>query len=149
MLSRTIVMQLGCEDVASAADGEAAVATLIRGAEEGAPFSVVILDANMPKMDGYTTARAMRSAGFAGVLLGCTGASEETDLARFLAAGADAVVRKPVDNAHVCELVRTWVERKGRAVPALGAQASASPASGRARSATSLAGSNGAAASRP
>lgn len=41
-------------------------------------------------------AAALRRAGFTGLILGCTGGAGAADVASFIAAGADAVVTKPV-----------------------------------------------------
>lgn len=58
---------------------------------------LVLLDDNMPHLCGPDAARQLRSrCGFAGAIVGVTGDVEAATVQRFLAAGADAVLAKPL-----------------------------------------------------
>ncbi len=75
------------------------------------PFGLVIVDVNMPRMDGYTFLRSLRS-GAADVAtlpaLMISTESESQDVAEARAAGANFYLVKPVAEAelvrHVCVL---------------------------------------------
>ncbi len=59
-------------------------------------FDMVLMDANMPVMDGLSALRALRGAGSTIPVWMLTANVYEEDVARYRAAGADGVVRKPI-----------------------------------------------------
>lgn len=59
-------------------------------------YSLVVLDMQMPVMDGYETARALRDKGFEGPVLALTANVLAVDRQRCLDAGCDAFMGKPV-----------------------------------------------------
>jgi CheY-like chemotaxis protein len=63
------------------------------------PFDVVLLDMQMPEMDGYVAAATLRKKGFRQSLIALTANALGGDRDRCLAAGCDDYVRKPVDRA--------------------------------------------------
>jgi CheY-like chemotaxis protein len=70
---------------------------------------LVILDINMPVMDGYEAARMLRNARGTSraVLVALTARATPNDRAAALQAGFDYHVVKPVDGAGLAELVGT------------------------------------------
>ena len=73
-----------------------------------AGFDVVTLDFEMPVMNGYDAATAMRAAGFKGLIVGVTGNALKADIETFIAAGADAVVSKPVSVDTLVKLINDF-----------------------------------------
>ena len=51
-------------------------------------------------LDGHESAAALRREGFTGAIIGVTGNALDGDHAAFIAAGADAVLPKPVQIAQ-------------------------------------------------
>lgn len=90
----TMLQKLGHTGV-MVADGEQALRAL-----EQQPFDLVLLDSSMPVLDGFGTLRAIRAKGEQGhphlPVIFVSGHASEEDKRRFLAAGADGVVFKPV-----------------------------------------------------
>lgn len=72
-------------------DGAQALEALANG-----PYDMVLMDANMPVMDGLTALRAIRASGSAIPVWMLTANVYEEDVSRYRAAGADGVVRKPI-----------------------------------------------------
>ena len=70
----------------------------------GSFYNVILMDYQMPKMNGPAAVKAIRSLGFKGVIIGVTGNVLTEDVETFLSHGADVVLPKPVD---VEELLRT------------------------------------------
>jgi signal transduction histidine kinase/DNA-binding NarL/FixJ family response regulator len=92
----------------------------------GRAFDVIVLDMQMPELDGYGAARRLRAEGFAGPIVALTANAMKEDRQRCLDSGCTAYVSKPLD---VQELIRTVAA--GRPVPAQPA-ASAPPSPQRA-----------------
>lgn len=96
LLKRVLARKLPRATLLEADNGAAAVATVRGAMVSGSHIDVVLMDREMPEMDGLAAARALRDAGWLGVLLGVTGHGGEADIAVFVAAGADGVLPKPV-----------------------------------------------------
>ncbi|HEX5645472.1 MAG TPA: PAS domain S-box protein [Nitrospira sp.] len=87
----------------TAADGVQALAQLRAAAESGVPFDLAIVDAQMPEMDGWTTARRIKADPSIGsvklVLL--TSLAQRGDAQTARATGFDAYLTKPVRQAQL------------------------------------------------
>ncbi|WP_296597641.1 response regulator [Phenylobacterium sp.] len=90
-------------DLTFAEDGAQAVAAWRAGG-----FDLLLMDANMPVMDGGLAVRAIRAAEPAGVRVPIwmvTANVSAEDIDGYLAAGADGVLRKPLDAAALFALL--------------------------------------------
>ncbi len=77
-----------------ASDGRQAIAC-VRDAQP--PFDAVLMDVQMPEMDGYQATRRLRSAGATLPIIAMTANALPADRAACLAAGMDDHVGKPID----------------------------------------------------
>jgi len=59
-------------------------------------FDLVLTDINMPNMNGFELTKALRDAGFDGLIIGVTAATEGEEMDKLLALGANAVLPKPI-----------------------------------------------------
>jgi two-component system chemotaxis response regulator CheY len=89
----TQLSNLGVTDVVQAVDGEDGLAKLA----ENMPLQYVLLDWNMPNMDGMTLLKEIRKdATYKGVkIIMCTSESEKGKVVEALKAGANNYIVKP------------------------------------------------------
>jgi two-component system chemotaxis response regulator CheY len=90
-------MSIDCEE---AADGQAGLIQL----RENSPFELVLIDWNMPIMDGFSMLKKLRSEGFSDVkVMMVTTEAEDDFITRSLDAGADEYLMKPFDGEALTE----------------------------------------------
>ena len=94
MIVRTVVERW--RDVSEAEDDVLAVDAVKDAQGQGVPFDLVLMDYQMPNMNGPEAARIMRASGYAGFIIGVTGNALPADIALFLEQGANHVLIKPL-----------------------------------------------------
>ena len=91
--------------VKTAEDGEAAIAALRRAEGAGTPFDVVVMDMQMPRLDGYSAVSRLRAEGYARPVLALTASAMRGDRERCLASGCTEYLPKPIDRRLLVDLV--------------------------------------------
>jgi two-component system sensor histidine kinase/response regulator len=88
-------------------DGRSALEVLSRAAEAGQPFQLILLDANMPQMDGFSVAaEVVRRPELAGAtIMMLTSSGEYGDVARCRELGIAAYLTKPIKQADLLEAI--------------------------------------------
>jgi two-component system sensor histidine kinase/response regulator len=103
---------IGC-DVVLAEDGRKGLQAF-----EGGNFDLVLLDCQMPEMDGYEAAQAMRqweirSGRSRTPIIALTANAFSSDRDRCLAAGMDDFLSKPIDRHALTERLERWITGEG------------------------------------
>ena len=73
------------------------------------PFDAILLDMQMPIMDGYTAAAAMREAGVNCPIIALTAHAMSGDEEKARAAGCDDYLSKPIDEDLLYAKLRTFL----------------------------------------
>ena len=101
--------------VDKAENGQIAV-DMIRGAEAGT-YDLVLMDIQMPVMDGYTAARAIRAlpdSKLAGIpIIAMTANAFQSDVSAAEKAGMNGHIAKPLDVQKMLETIQTVLEEAG------------------------------------
>ncbi len=93
--SLQVVMEVQKYDVVGVESGELGLRTVADRAEGDSPIDLIILDINLPGIDGVETCSQLRCNGYAGPVLMLTARQEVSDRIRGLDAGADDYLPKP------------------------------------------------------
>lgn len=93
-------------------NGEEAIQKL--AIEPAGSYSLVLMDCQMPIMDGYTATRRIREGGAAQhcrliPIVALTASTMEGDSERCLLAGMDDYLSKPLDAVALAQKVRRWI----------------------------------------
>uniref|UniRef100_A0A7C2JXZ2 histidine kinase n=1 Tax=Schlesneria paludicola TaxID=360056 RepID=A0A7C2JXZ2_9PLAN len=91
-----------CETVE---DGAAAVAAVSAAAT---PFDLILMDMQMPVMDGLQAARELRERGFRQPIIAVTADDSPIERDRCLAAGCNDFISKPVQRDQLGRLLARW-----------------------------------------
>lgn len=106
--------RLGVEmDVAS--NGQEAIDMIVRANDEERPYSLLLLDAMMPVLDGIETARRLRLAGFDArqlPIVAVTAATSVEEVRAYRAAGMQAFLSKPVKLDELRATLEAWGHAK-------------------------------------
>lgn len=98
---------LACDGPHLARGGQEALEMMHQGRRSSRPIDVVLLDINMPGMDGFETLERIRAdLALAGTtVLICSGSTHDSDRQRSRALGADGYLLKPVDKNSLTGLL--------------------------------------------
>ena len=81
-------------------------------------YDLLVLDAMLPGMDGFTLLRELRSGGSSLPVLMLTARSELSDRVRGLDCGADYYLTKPFESEELLACIRSLLRRSGEEVSA-------------------------------
>ncbi|MCC5827903.1 MAG: PAS domain S-box protein [Phycisphaeraceae bacterium] len=97
--------------VATAEHGRAALEAIERAGREGRPFDLVLMDMQMPVMDGYEATRQLRSAGFQTPIIALTAHAMVEDRKRCLETGCNDYASKPIDPVGLLRVCGDWIRK--------------------------------------
>lgn len=98
------ILTIAGAEVELVTNGLEAVEAVERSAVSGRGFDVVLMDVQMPVMNGSDATRQLRKSGYTIPIIALTAGAMAGDREKCLAAGCDAYVPKPIDRG---ELLRT------------------------------------------
>ncbi len=120
----SLVLRKAGATVDLAENGQTAYDKALAALAAGQPFDLILMDMQMPVMDGYTAVMRLRKADYVGPILALTahamiGAEKEC-----LAAGCNGYLTKPIERKRFVAEVARWMKAKGAPARAMAVPAS-------------------------
>lgn len=94
--------------VESAENGQQCVDLVLSRSEDDPAVDLVLMDMQMPLLDGVEATKRLRAHGYKGPIIALTANAMQKDQQRCLEAGCDDFVSKPIDKKTLLEKIANW-----------------------------------------
>ncbi len=105
----SFVLRKAGAEVTLADNGQAAIKLALAALDRDEPFAVVLMDMQMPVLDGYTAVSLLRHKGYTGPIVALTAHAMSGDRERCLAIGCTEYLTKPVPREKLVQTVHRTV----------------------------------------
>ncbi len=95
-------------EITLAENGQIAHDLALSERDKGTPFDLILMDMQMPVMDGYQATSRLREAGYAGSIVALTAHAMSTDREKCIKSGCDDFMTKPFDRKKLISLVAKY-----------------------------------------
>jgi signal transduction histidine kinase/CheY-like chemotaxis protein len=112
-----LLLRIAGAEVTTVENGQMAVAAAWQALRAGRPFDLILMDMQMPALDGHEATRQLRQKGYTAPIVALTAHAMTSDRQECLAAGCDDFIAKPVERATLLETVAAHLRRTARTAP--------------------------------
>ncbi|RDC56186.1 response regulator [Pedobacter chinensis] len=106
LVASTILLSYGAQ-VIIAENGEIALQMV---SEEG--YDIILMDIQMPVLNGYDTTRMLRERGYEGIIIALTASAILGEREKCIGAGMDDYITKPINEELLVSVLDSWMKRK-------------------------------------
>ncbi|HRJ49118.1 MAG: response regulator [Phycisphaeraceae bacterium] len=107
-------LRLIAREVLIVSDGQEAVDAVLLAGEQDKPYDLILMDMQMPRLDGYAATRLLRSRGYQRPIIALTAHTSAEDERRCREAGCDAFLSKPVEKNELARVCARFIDQARR-----------------------------------
>jgi CheY-like chemotaxis protein len=107
----SLMLRKSGSEVTVAENGKVAIDLACAAREAGIPFDIIVMDLQMPVLDGVSATRQLRAEGFTNPIIALTARAMSTDRDRCLAAGCDDFLSKPITRPDLVKMLSAHLMR--------------------------------------
>ena len=104
-----VIRKAGAE-VTVVENGQLAVDAAMQATDSGRSFDVILMDMQMPVLDGYGAVAVLRAKGYRNPIIALTAHSMSGDREKCLATGCDDYASKPINRASLVSTCHKWMQ---------------------------------------
>jgi CheY-like chemotaxis protein len=105
-------------------NGKLAHDAALEAKRAGEPFDLILMDMQMPELDGYGATGALRAQGYTHPIVALTAHAMEGDREKCITAGCDDVAYKPLEHDKLNAILRRYCKEAGAVEETKAAEAS-------------------------
>ncbi|NMC34735.1 MAG: response regulator, partial [Veillonellaceae bacterium] len=109
-LIRHLLRKMGAE-VIVADNGQLGVDAVAAACAEHLGFHVILMDMQMPVLDGYGATRFLRERGYTGPIIALTAHAMSSDRQKCIDAGCNDYASKPIDSQQLADTIEKWASQ--------------------------------------
>ena len=107
----SLMLRKAGSEVTVAENGKVAIDRACAARDAGQPFDMIVMDVQMPVLDGPAATRKLRADGFTNPIIALTARAVSTDRDRCFAAGCDDFLSKPITRVDLVRLLAVHLKR--------------------------------------
>ncbi len=107
----SLMLRKAGSEVTVAENGQVAIDMVRAACDVDLPFDMIVMDVQMPVLDGLAATRELRAEGYTNPIIALTARAVSTDRDKCFAAGCDDFVPKPIERAELVRLLATHLRR--------------------------------------